>query len=79
MLLRTGLALGLLMAAVPSVAFSQSGSDQAQQQERACGKDVTRYCRKVVNQGDEAIQGCLQQNQKKLSRACQKVLESAGR
>ena len=78
-MLRSGLLLGILIIAVPSAAFAQSGSSTAQQQERACGKDVTRYCRKVVDKSDEAIQACLVQNQKKLSRACQKVLESSGR
>ena len=59
---------------------------QAQQQphsgteaeQRACARDVTRFCRKVIDQGDFTILVCLQQNRPKISKACDAVLVSHG-
>jgi uncharacterized protein YceK len=59
---------------------------QAQQQphsgteaeQRACARDVTRFCRKVIDQGDFTILACLQQTRPKISKACDAVLVSHG-
>ncbi|MGA7000453.1 MAG: hypothetical protein WBZ28_00770 [Pseudolabrys sp.] len=52
-----------------------SGSEQ---DEKACSRDAVRFCRKVIDQGDFAVLACLQQNRKKLSHACLKVLVDHG-
>ena len=47
-------------------------------QERACGRDVSRFCKAVMDAGDMVILSCLQQNRTKISPACQKVLKDNG-
>jgi len=54
---------------------------QAQQERRpdpGCGRDVSRLCRPVMNEGDGVILNCLQQNRAKLSAKCAKVLTDHG-
>ncbi|AWM04320.1 cysteine rich repeat-containing protein [Bradyrhizobium amphicarpaeae] len=44
----------------------------------ACARDVTRFCRAVMNNGDGAVLACLKQNRAKLSKGCEKVLTDHG-
>jgi hypothetical protein len=69
------LALTLLSVPASTVALAHSGSEQEQQ---ACTRDVQRYCRKLVDQGDFTILACLKENRPKLSLACRGVLVSHG-
>jgi type II secretory pathway pseudopilin PulG len=71
------LMLALLLAGLPSLAEAQSAADR-QRQERACGNDVARFCRRVADQGDSAVLNCLQRNGSKLSRQCRRVLDDNG-
>jgi hypothetical protein len=48
------------------------------EEQKACGPDVSRYCRAVMDQGDLVILSCLQQNRPKISKACNAVLVSHG-
>ena len=50
----------------------------AQQGHDACARDVTRFCRALMNDGDSAVLGCLKQHRARLSRACDKVLTENG-
>jgi hypothetical protein len=50
----------------------------AQQGRDACARDVSRFCRAVMNEGDSAVLGCLKQHRTRLSRACEKVLTENG-
>jgi len=68
------LALILLSVPVP-IALAHSGSEQEQQ---ACTRDVQRFCRKLMDQGDFTILACLKENRPKLSPACRNVLVSHG-
>jgi hypothetical protein len=43
---------------VSSVAMAQHGGTQ--QERRACGGNVHRYCRPMLDQGDFAVLACLQ-------------------
>ena len=43
-----------------------------------CGRDVSRFCRAVMDQGDGVILSCLQKNRTKLSKTCAKVLTDHG-
>jgi Cysteine rich repeat len=69
------MALILLSAAVSTVALAHSGSEQEQQ---ACTRDVQRFCRRLVDQGDFTILACLKENRPKLTPACRYVLVSHG-
>jgi Cysteine rich repeat len=69
------MALVLLSIPVSTGALAHSGSEQEQQ---ACNRDVHRFCRKLVDQGDFTILACLKENRPKLSSACLNVLVSHG-
>jgi Cysteine rich repeat len=44
----------------------------------ACARDVARHCRAVMNDGDNAVLACLQQNRARISKACNQVLVDHG-
>ena len=71
------LALSLLSIAVSSDAFAQQRSGTPDEQ-KACARDVQRFCRPVIDQGDFTILACLQQNRPKISSACDTVLKNHG-
>ena len=50
----------------------------AQQGQDACARDVTRFCRAHMNDGDMVVLACLKQNRARLSKGCQQVLISHG-
>jgi hypothetical protein len=61
----------LLVAATAASAQQQPGHD-------ACARDVSRHCRAVMNDGDQAVLACLKQNRTKISKGCDKVLTDHG-
>jgi hypothetical protein len=69
------LALVLLSVPVSTGVLAHSGTDQEQE---ACTRDVQRFCRKLVDQGDFTILACLKENRPKLTPACRYVLVSHG-
>ena len=71
------LALVLLSASISTAAVAQQRSGTAQEQ-AACSRDVQRYCRPVIDQGDFTILACLQQHRPKLTKACDMVLKNHG-
>jgi hypothetical protein len=50
----------------------------AQQGHDACARDVSRFCRAQMNDGDQVVLACLKQHRARLSRACDKVLTDNG-
>jgi hypothetical protein len=72
---KTFLALTLLAVAASTGALAHSGTKQ---EEEACTRDVQRFCRKLMGQGDFTILACLKENRPKLSSACRNVLVSHG-
>jgi hypothetical protein len=60
-----------------SPSFAQGGHMGTPQEQAACNRDASRFCRQQLGD-DGAVQGCLQQNRAKLSRACQQVFASHG-
>lgn len=44
----------------------------------ACARDVARHCRAVMNDGDNAVLACLQQNRARISNACKQVMVDHG-
>ena len=59
----------ILMASVASA--QQQGHD-------ACARDVSRFCRAQMNDGDQIVLACLKEHRAKLSKACEKVLTDHG-
>jgi hypothetical protein len=70
-------ALILLSLSVSTGAIAQQRSGTPEEQ-AACARDVQRYCRPVIDQGDFTVLACLQQNRPKLSKACDQVLKNHG-
>ncbi len=60
-----------------SFALAQSGQQGTPQEQQACTRDASRFCRKELG-NDAAVQQCLRQHRQKLSSACQKVFQSHG-
>ena len=69
--------LALILLAVPAstAVLAHSGTEQ---DEQSCTRDVQRFCRKRMDQGDFTILACLKENRLKLSPACRHVLVSHG-
>lgn len=65
----------LAMAQVQRQPQPHSGTDA---EHRACVRDVSRFCRAVMDQGDLTVLACLQQYRPKISKACNQVLLSHG-
>lgn len=61
---------------IPFVLLVSSAS--AQQGHDACARDVSRFCRARMNDGDMAVLACLKQHRARLSKACEKVLTDHG-
>jgi hypothetical protein len=60
------------------VSMATAAAQQQQPGHDACARDVTRHCRKVMNDGDQVVLACLKQNRARLSKACDKVLTEHG-
>jgi hypothetical protein len=69
------LALFLVSVPVSIGALAHNGTDQ---DEKACTRDVQRFCRKLMDQGDFTILACLKENRPKLTPACRTVMVSHG-
>jgi hypothetical protein len=67
----TRLLVAILFVIFASAAFSQQGHD-------ACARDVSRFCRAYMDQGDMAVLACLKQHRARISRGCDAVLTSHG-
>jgi hypothetical protein len=63
---------------IPFILMASSASAQQQPGHDACARDVTRFCRAHINEGDQVVLACLQQNRARLSKACAKVLTDHG-
>jgi hypothetical protein len=64
-----------LFILISTGALARGGTEQEQQ---ACTRDVQRFCRELMDQGDFTILACLKENRPKLSPACRYVLVSHG-
>jgi hypothetical protein len=72
------LALTLLSLSVSTAAVAQQQRSGTPEEQAACSRDVQRFCRPVIDQGDFTILACLQQNRPKLTKACDQVLKNHG-
>ena len=48
------------------------------EEQKACSRDVQKFCRSVMNESDLTVLACLQQNRPKLTNACNQVLVNHG-
>jgi DNA-binding ferritin-like protein (Dps family) len=76
-MIRSLLAIPLVLI-ISVVVIVSDASAQQQQGHDACARDVTRFCRAQINDGDQVVLACLRQNRAKLSKACEKVLTEHG-
>ena len=71
------LALSLLSISLSTAALAEeparSGTPEEQ---KACTRDVQKYCRPVMDQGDFTVLACLKENRAKISQACDQVLKA---
>jgi hypothetical protein len=72
------LALTLFSLSVSTGAIAQPERSGTPEEQKACSRDVQRFCRPVIDQGDFTILACLQQNRPKLTAACDQVLKNHG-
>jgi hypothetical protein len=72
------LALMLLSLSVSTGAIAQQQRSGTPAEQKACSRDVQKFCRPLMDQGDFVILACLQQNRPKLTSACNQVLVSHG-
>jgi hypothetical protein len=68
----------MLLVLIMSPVVIVSDASAQQQGHDACARDVTRFCRAQINDGDQVVLACLRQNRAKLSKACEKVLTEHG-
>jgi Cysteine rich repeat len=66
-----------LLFAVPFALLASSAVAQ-QPGHDACARDVSRFCRSVMNNGDAVVLQCLKQNRHRISKACDKVMTEHG-
>lgn len=65
----------LLVVPLVLLAFAASAQPQGHD---ACARDVSRFCRAHMNDGDMVVLACLKQNRARLSKGCEKVLVDHG-
>ena len=65
---------------IPFVVLASAASAQQQQQpgHDACARDVSRFCRAQMNDGDQIVLACLKEHRARISKACEKVLTEHG-
>ena len=69
-------ALTLLSISVSTGAFAQQQRSGTPDEQKACARDVSRFCRAVMDQGDFTVLACLKENRAKISQACDQVLKN---
>jgi hypothetical protein len=77
-MIRTLLVAALLASSTAAVMAQGQGRSGTPDEQKACSKDVSRYCRAVMDQSDLVVLSCLQQHRPKISKACDAVLVSHG-
>ena len=67
---------------IPLVFITSAAAAQSQQERQkghdACSRDVSRFCRAQMQDGDQIVLACLKQNRARISKGCQQMLASHG-
>ncbi len=66
------------LLAIPLLLIAAAASAQSGRQDPGCARDVSRFCRAHMDEGDQIILACLKQNRARLSKTCAKVLTDHG-
>ena len=71
-----------ILFVIPLVLITSAATAQSPQERQkghdACSRDVSRYCRAHMQEGDQVVLACLKQNRAKISKGCQQMLASHG-
>ncbi len=65
-----------ILFVIPFILIASAAS--AQQGRDACARDVSRFCRARMQEGDMVVLACLKTNRARISKACQAELASHG-
>lgn len=71
-------ALCVLSMSVSTSAMAQQQRSGTPEEQKACTRDVERFCRSVMDQGDFTVLACLKDHRAKISTACDQVLKAHG-
>ena len=71
-----GIHMTKFLFVIPLVLIASAA--QAQQGHDACARDVSRFCRAQMQEGDQIVLACLKTNRARISKACQALLASHG-
>jgi hypothetical protein len=63
---------------IPLLLTMSAASAQSGRPDPGCARDVSRFCRAHMDEGDQVILACLKQNRARLSKTCAKVLADHG-
>jgi hypothetical protein len=66
------------LLAMPLVLIVSAASAQSGRPDPGCARDVSRFCRAHMDQGDQVVLACLKQHRERLSKVCAKVLADHG-
>ena len=66
------------LLAIPLLLIVSAASAQSGRPDPGCARDVSRFCRAHMDEGDQVILACLKQNRARLSKVCAKVLTDHG-
>jgi hypothetical protein len=66
------------LLAIPFLLIVSAASAQSGRPDPGCARDVSRFCRPLMDQGDQIILQCLKQHRERLSKTCAKVLTDHG-
>jgi nucleoid-associated protein YejK len=69
-----------ILFVIPLVLITSAASAQQERKQGhdACARDVSRYCRGQMQDGDQIVLACLKQNRTRISKGCQQMLASHG-
>jgi len=63
---------------IPILLTISAASAQSGRPDPGCARDVSRFCRAQMDQGDQVVLACLKQHRERLSKVCAKVLTDHG-
>jgi cysteine rich repeat protein len=75
-MLRFFLPITLLLLSASAPAWAEEARSGTAEEQKACTRDVQKFCRHVIDQGDFTILACLKENRPKISEACDSVLKN---
>ena len=67
-----------ILFVIPLALITSAASAQQKQGHDACARDVSRYCRANMQDGDQVVLACLKDHRSRLSKACQQTLIDNG-